>query len=86
MVSDAFGNEDNARQEVATIYLVEIEKILASFSHRDLLRTSLQRSTCWNSVAVVALMPVFARWESPLSPPASLVPRLPSQERARECW
>ena len=35
---------------------------------------------------VVTLMPVIARWESPLSPTASFVPRLPSQERARECW
>ena len=62
--------------------------MLASFSRRDVLRTLLQRSTCWNSsdVAVVTLMPVIARWESPLSPTASLVPRLPSQERARECW
>ena len=64
------------------------EKMLASISRRDLLRTPLQRSTCWISsdVAVVALMPVIARWESPLSPTASLVLRLPSQERAQECW
>ena len=43
--------------------------MLASFSRRDVLRTPLQRSTCWNSsdVAVVTLMPVIARWESPLS-------------------
>ena len=62
--------------------------MLASFSRRDLPRTPLQRSTCWNSsdVAVVALMPVIGRWESPLSPTASLEPLLPSQERAQECW
>ena len=62
--------------------------MLASFSHRDLLRTPLQRSTCWNysDVAVFALMPVIARWESPLSPTASLEPRLSSQGRAQECW
>ena len=39
-----------------------------------------------SDVAVVTVMPVIARWESPLSPTASLVPRLPSQEHARECW
>ena len=67
-------------------YLVEIEMFL-SFSRRDLLRTPLQRSTCWSSsdVAVVALMPVIAGWERPESPTASLELRLPTQERAQEC-
>ena len=64
--------------------------MLASFSRRDLLRTPglAEKYTCWNSsdVAVVTVMPIIARWESPLSPTASLVLRLPYQERARECW
>ena len=91
MMSDDFGsksNDEKARQEAATILWRSRRCLRASLAGTYCERPALQRSTCWNSsdVAVVTVMPVIARWESPLSPTASLVPRLPFQERARECW
>ena len=82
MMSDDFGsktNDEKARQEAATILWRSRRCLRASLAGTYCERPALQRSTCWNSsdVAVVTVMPVIARWESPLSPAASLVPRLP---------
>ena len=91
MMSDDFGsksNDEKARQEAATILWRSRRCLRASLAGTYCERPALQSSTCWNSsdVAVITVMPVIARWESPLIPTASLVPRLPYQERARECW
>ena len=71
MMSDDFGsksNDEKARQEAATILWRSRRCLRASLAGTYCERPALQRSTCWNSsdVAVVTVMPVIARWESPL--------------------
>ena len=78
MMSDDFGsksNDEKVRQEAATILWRSRRCLRASLAGTYCERPALQRSTCWNSSDVA--MPVIARWESPLNPTASLVPRLP---------